>query len=643
MPISGTMRKLWEGTRQAILHLLGVGEEQVLTSVERRHQVATAIIVGMPVGIGFVFFNYSLGFVRLACLEGIASIFLLLAAYLLSARERWLALAEWLTLVWGGMVTTALVVFGGVEGSGVLWIFAFPFLAFFIKGQRLGWWVSVSWVLLCALALAITPQIEAAWHFTPTFGRHLLAAMLWACMIAAAFNVVRSRFVALLNERVAINTEKAKNYLIELQYLATHDSVTGLHNRSGLIEQLDAAIADCNLDTEIIVVVDLHMERLLDVVNILGESGGQQLMRAVGDSLSRRIGSFGKLARTRQDEFVAFYVTDRQNASPHRLQRVLDEIPLTYSVDDFPIHLEHTIGCALYPEHARAGEDLLRKAEQALFQARQGKLEVSIYDDRLDLLFIRRHRLFGQLREAMVRQELSLYFQPQICLRTGKIVGAEALARWNLPASESVSPAEFIPVAEHSGLIKPFTKWVLTEFFRQVGEWHRTGLDIHFSVNLSVRNLADPDLVADLANLLVRHGLTADHIVLELTESSFSQHPDQLMKMAKQLGVMGFQQSIDDFGTGYSSLSYLKDLPVNELKIDQSFTRTLMEDASSGAIVRSTIQLAHNLGLKVVAEGIESAGVAEQLAGAGCDIGQGYHFSRPLPPAEFESFAKRHL
>ena len=640
MSMSDQIGRLAARLHQGIPQLLGVGEANILTAAERRHQVATAIMVGMPVGLGFVFFNYTLGFIRLAWVEGLASVVLLLAAYLLSQHERRVGLAEWLTLLWGGTVTAALVIFGGVEGSGVLWIFAFPFLAFFIKGQRQGWLISLFWIALCGLSLVLASQIESAWNFTPTFGAHLVGAMLWATLIAAAFNVVRAHFVALLKEQVAINTEKARAYLEKLQYLATHDETTALPNRAGLLGQLESAIASGIKDTEIIVVVNLHLERLLDVINIVGERGGQQLIRSVGDTLKQRIGEFGMLARTQADEFVAFYVTDRHNASAHRLQMAFEESPLTFVVEEFPIHLEHTLGCALYPAHSDNAADLLRKAEQALLQARQDKREVSFYDDQLDAKFIRRHRLLGQLRTALAQEELSLYFQPQMDLRTGKIVGAEALARWNRPGNDSVSPSEFIPVAEQSGLIKPFTKWVLNEFFRLMAEWHRTGLNLHFSVNLSARNLSDPDLVVDLATLMVKYGLTSEHIVLELTESSFAEFPDQLMKMATQLNVMGFQQSIDDFGTGYSSLSYLKDLPVNELKIDQSFIRSLTDDASSAAIVLSTIQLAHNLGLKVVAEGIETSEIAEQLKAAGCDIGQGYYFSRPLPPDEFEQFAR---
>jgi len=268
------------------------------------------------------------------------------------------------------------------------------------------------------------------------------------------------------------------------------------------------------------------------------------------------------------------------------------------------------------------------------------------------------HRLFGQLREALNRNELELWFQPQMDLRSGRmelwfqpqmdlrsgrIVGAEALARWRKANGEFVPPSEFVPVAEQSGLIKPFTKWVLRAFFKEVGKWQAAGLDLHYSANLSARNLADPEILVDLASLLVKEGVNANHVVLELTESSFAEHPEQLMKMATQLNAMSFRQSIDDFGTGYSSLSYLKDLPVDELKIDQSFIRNLLQDESSAAIVKSTIQLAHNLGLKVVAEGIETPEVAAALLAAGCDIGQGYHFSKALPPAEFLVLAKAAL
>ena len=184
---------------------------------------------------------------------------------------------------------------------------------------------------------------------------------------------------------------------------------------------------------------------------------------------------------------------------------------------------------------------------------------------------------------------------------------------------------------------------MLREFYRQVAAWRAAGLDLHYSVNLSARNLADPEIIVDLAALLVSAGVKAGHVVLELTESSFAEHPEQFMGMATQLNAMGFRQSIDDFGTGYSSLSYLKDLPVDELKVDQSFIRNLLHDESSAAIVKSTIQLAHNLGLKVVAEGIENAEVARVLREAGCDIGQGYHFSKALPPDEFAAFARAAL
>jgi diguanylate cyclase (GGDEF)-like protein len=631
--------KLVEG----MSHLFGIDTSEVVTVVERGHQVRTAIAIALPVAIIFSFFNFAQGYEKLAHVEGAASALLLLAVYLQMRSETRVAVAEWLTIAWAGLVTAALTVYGGVEGSGVLWIFAFPFLAFFLRGQRLGWLISAGWIAFCMLARAVAPLIPDAWTFSPDYTWHLLGSMIWATGIAAAFNLVRSRFMILLNERVAANTAKAREYLEKLQYLALHDELTGLPNRAGILQQLEAAIAECNHDREVITVIDLRLERLLEITNILGEDGGNRLLRSVGARFHERFGQFGKLARTRTDEFVAFYKSERQNATPFRLKHALEEIPMTFDVDDFPIHLEHTIGTAEFPAHADKAEDLLRKAEQALLQARAAKVEISVYDDRLDALFIRRNRLFGQLREALNRNELELWFQPQMDLRSGRIVGAEALARWRKANGEFVPPSEFVPVAEQSGLIKPFTKWVLRAFFKEVGKWQAAGLDLHYSANLSARNLADPEILVDLASLLVKEGVNANHVVLELTESSFAEHPEQLMKMATQLNAMSFRQSIDDFGTGYSSLSYLKDLPVDELKIDQSFIRNLLQDESSAAIVKSTIQLAHNLGLKVVAEGIETPEVAAALLAAGCDIGQGYHFSKALPPAEFAAFARAAL
>lgn len=632
------------GERAAgLVRLLGMDTADVVTVDARRQQIRAVVAIALPVGLIFTFYNFAEGFAMLAWVEGGACVLLVLALYLQSRGDKLLLFAEWLAIAWAMLVSVALGVYGGVEGSGVLWIFAFPFLAFFLMGQRSGWLICAGWIALCALAWMSAPQIPDAWSFSTAYITQLLSAMFWAICIAAGFNLVRASFMVLLNERVAANTAKAREYFEKLQYLALHDTVTGLPNRAGILQQLEAAIADGMADNEVIVVMNIRLERLLEISNIVGERGSDDLLRSIGEALGQRIDHPGQLARTRTDEFVAFFRTSRQDATTHRLDQALKEFPQNFPIGDFPIHLEYTAGGALCPTHADNAEDLLRKAEQALLQARASHVAVAVYDDRLDQLFIRRNRLFGQLREALNQGELELWFQPQMDLRSGKIVGAEALSRWRQPGGDFVSPAEFISVAEQSGLIKPFTQWMLTQFFRQVAQWRELGLDLHYSVNLSARNLVDPDILGDLAGHLAQTGVEAGCVVLELTESSFAENPEQFMGMATQLHAMGFRQSVDDFGTGYSSLSYLKDLPVDELKIDQSFTRNLLHDESSAAIVKSTVQLAHNLGLKVVAEGIDNAEVRAALAAAGCDIGQGYHFSQALPPAEFAAFARAAL
>lgn len=220
-------------------------------------------------------------------------------------------------------------------------------------------------------------------------------------------------------------------------------------------------------------------------------------------------------------------------------------------------------------------------------------------------------------------------------------MGVEALARWHDPLNGFISPAEFIPIAEKSGLIKPFTFWVLRTAFGQLAAWHAIGLDVTLSVNLSARSVIDPDLVSDIQRLAQEFGLSPNNIMLELTESSFVDSPDVAMDTICKLHRLGFRQSIDDFGTGYSSLSYLKNLKVDELKIDQSFVRSLGDANGSQAIVQSTIQLAHNLNLKVVAEGIETPQIEQQLRAMGCDYGQGYLFCKPMPAKEFYRWAQQ--
>ncbi len=289
------------------------------------------------------------------------------------------------------------------------------------------------------------------------------------------------------------------------------------------------------------------------------------------------------------------------------------------------------MGISVYPYHGDAPSILLSRADVAM---RQAKSEVSgfcIYEPGHDPYSRRRLGRLGELRNAIAHHELVLYYQPKIDLVSGKVMGVEALVRWPRTDKNMVSPVEFIPLAEQTGLIRPLTLWVLEQAVRQCGNWRASGIDIKVSVNLSARNLLDSTLPDILMKMLADLQVTSDSLMLEVTESAVMLHPERALKILTQLHEMGACLSVDDFGTGYSSLAYLRKLPVCEVKIDQSFVFGMVKNENDAIIVRSTIDLAHNLGLKVVAEGVEDQETLHMLAALGCDTGQGYFFARPMP------------
>ena len=624
-----------------LLYLLGLRGSSAVVSTERGQHLLTALAIGLPLSLAFALFNYAAGFHALALVEAAASLLLLPALWLQRGGARLMNAAEWLALAWGATISLALVVFGGVEGSGVLWAFAFPFLAFFLKPQGTAWLVCLAWLGLALMLLALGSSIPAAWLHSPEFKAQLAGSLLFATLLAAAFNLVRSRFEQQLAERVAENTSKARAYLEELQYLAEHDLVTGLRNRAGLLLALEAAVADVDPELESIVAVSLRLERLPETFNVVGEDAGDRLVQHVAHALSLRVGEGGVLGRTRLDEFIAFQRIDRALATPERVMGALRNLPLSFTVDGLPIYLDHVSGSATFPDHTDNARDLLRKAEQAMIQARARRVDTALYDGQLDQHFRQRTRLFGELREALSRERLDIWFQPQFCLRTGKLSGAEALARWIRPDGSMVPPGDFIPLAEQSGLIKPLGELMLRRFFASAAQLRDQGLDLRCSVNLSARNLVDPQTLSVLAKLLAGSGVPADRVVVELTESSFADEPEFLMRTAFELRSMGIRQSIDDFGTGYSSLAYLRELPVDELKIDQVFLRQLDETGRSASLVRAMIGVAHTLGLEVVAEGVEDEAAERFLVRHGCDFGQGFLYAPAMPLDQFVDYARR--
>jgi predicted signal transduction protein with EAL and GGDEF domain len=302
-----------------------------------------------------------------------------------------------------------------------------------------------------------------------------------------------------------------------------------------------------------------------------------------------------------------------------------------FRLDGFNLDVEGSIGIAIFPDDGTSADVLIKHADIAMYSAKGRHSGVELYNAEHDQHSRRRLGLLSELRTGIAAGEVVLYYQPKLDLATGEVTGVEALVRWCHPMFGLIPPAEFVPFAEHTGLIRPLTSFVLRTAVGQADAWLDAGLDVTVAVNLSARSLHDVAIADEVATLLDEFSLPPDRLQLEITESSIMADPARAKRVLEQLDAMGLHLSIDDFGTGYSSLSYLQDLPVREVKIDKSFVTHVVENPRDRVIVRSTIDLARHLGLRSTAEGIESAAAQEWLTSAGCDQGQGFHIARPMP------------
>jgi diguanylate cyclase (GGDEF)-like protein/PAS domain S-box-containing protein len=424
-----------------------------------------------------------------------------------------------------------------------------------------------------------------------------------------------------------------------MEYLALHDTLTGLPNRTLLMDRLDHAISVSRRDNQPLALLLLDLDRFKEINDTLGHAVGDSLLAEVGRILSGPLRESDTVARLGGDEFaillpsVSGLVQARDIAN--RVARVLTR---PFQVEQITVEVGVSIGVALYPDHGTGASELMRGADVAMYVAKRDHMTVAIYDEEKDHHSVRNLSMSGELRQAMDADELTLFFQPQIDVATGKLTGAETLLRWDHPLYGMVSPDEFISLAEQTGLIRPLTRWVIGKALRQLATWQETGLDIGLSINLSPRNLHEAGLARSITELMEKRGLRPELITLEITEDAIMTDPERALTAIRHLKDSGVRLAIDDFGTGYSSLAYLKALPVDELKIDKSFVMHMSDDNNDEVIVRSTIDLAHNLGLSVVAEGIESELHLQTLRGLGCDVGQGFHIGHPLRIEEFHQW-----
>lgn len=429
-----------------------------------------------------------------------------------------------------------------------------------------------------------------------------------------------------------------------LRHQAEHDDLTGLANRALLGKEIESALGASAAQGGTLALLVVDVDNFGEINDVFGLEAGDRVLQQVASILNDLARPADTVARTGSDEFAVLLggLDEPAFTAGNVAARLVERLAHPLVLGGVTISIEATVGATV----GRIGADdvtgLIQRAEGALVRAKRSLLRYEIDDHPLDQPSGQRVAVVAELRQAIDHRRLILHYQPKAELASGRIVGVEALVRWQHAERGLVAPDDFVPLAERTGLIRPLTSYVLEESIRQLAAWHRIGLAIGLSVNLGAANLSDSNLPVELAQLLTRHGVAAHAVTLEITEGAAMADETRTRAVVAALSELGVELSVDDFGTGYSSLSKLRSLPLTEIKLDKSFVRHALDLDSEATIIRSSIELAHHLGLRVVGEGIESEEVAGELRRLGCEVGQGYWLSRPKPSAEMTQWLRDH-
>lgn len=424
----------------------------------------------------------------------------------------------------------------------------------------------------------------------------------------------------------------------KLKYLAHYDALTGLPNRTLLQEMLPDVMEGCRRKGERLGVLFIDLDRFKSVNDSLGHDAGDKVLRQMGERLKRAVRADDVVSRLGGDEFiVVLRGVQRVEEALDTARRVTELMERPFDGADNEIYMSASIGISLYPDHGKDLESLMRHADLAMYEAKSLGTGPQVFNEGISSAFLRKLRLERELRFAAERGELQLVYQPQIGLASGRLEGMESLLRWRHPELGAISPSEFIPIAEETGLIREIGGWALGEACRQLGEWDRASRAVPaIAVNLSARQFMAPDLADSIRRIVREAGCDPRQIVLEITESFGITDMEPVIAVLRELKAAGFRIAIDDFGKGYSALGYLKQLPIDILKIDKSFLAELTTDPKSEALTRAIIQMAQGMELRVIAEGVETHAQMDRLRELRCDIAQGYYIDRPMPAGELE-------